>query len=259
MRILFIGDIVGKPGRRAVRQLLPRLRDEHRPDVIIANGENMAGGAGITRDTAQEMFELGISALTTGNHVWDQREAIEYLAEGPPVLRPLNYPPGTPGSGCLDLQVGEYMLTVINVQGRIFMRPLDDPFRAMDALLHTLSDRRHIFVDVHAEATGEKQALAFYLDGRVSAVVGTHTHVPTADSRVLPKGTAYITDVGMVGPRDSVIGVDPGPVIQRYLTQMYHRFDVARGPVVFCGVVIDLDDASGQARAIRPIRQDLDA
>lgn len=258
MRILFIGDIVGKPGRKAVRRLLPELRKQLEPDVVLANGENMAGGAGITRDTAHEMFELGVAALTTGNHVWDQREAIEYLAEDVPITRPLNYPPGTPGSGCVEIPVGDRMLTVVNVQGRIFMRPLDDPFRAMDSLLERLGDRRFIFVDVHAEATGEKQALGFYLDGRVSAVVGTHTHVPTADGRVLAKGTAYITDVGMVGPLNSVIGVDPGPVIQRYLTQMYHRYDVARGPVTFSGVLIDLDDDTGRARSIDPVRRALD-
>jgi len=191
--------------------------------------------------------------------VWDQREAIEYLAEDVPVVRPLNYPPGVPGTGCIEIDVGSLRLTIVNVQGRIFMRPLDDPFRAMDALLAEIGERRHIFVDVHAEATGEKQALAFYLDGRVSAVVGTHTHVPTADFRVLSKGTAYITDVGMVGPRDSIIGVDPEPVIQRYLTQMYQRFDVARGPVTFSAVVSDLDDTTARTTAIQPVRAEVNA
>jgi len=254
MRILFIGDIFGKPGRRAVRRLLPRLREQYQPDVVIANGENMAGGAGITRETAGEMFDLGIAALTTGNHVWDQREALEYLAEGPPVLRPLNYPPGVPGRGCMQISVGERRLTIINVQGRVFMRALDDPFRAMDAVLADLPERSLILVDVHAEATGEKEALGFYLDGRVSAAVGTHTHVPTADARILPKGTAYITDVGMVGPRDSVIGMDPQAVVERYLSQMYHRFEVARGPVVFNGVLIEIDDRSGRGEDIRLIQ-----
>lgn len=253
MRILFIGDIVGKPGRKAVRLLLPRLRAELMPDVVLANGENMAGGAGITRDTAQEMFALGIAGLTTGNHVWDQREALEYLAEGVPIVRPLNYPPGVPGRGWMDIPVGAETLTVVNVQGRVFMRSLDDPFRAMDAVLEELSGRRYIFVDMHAEATGEKEALGFYLDGRVGVQVGTHTHVPTADARVLPGGTAYITDVGMVGPRDSVIGVDPQSVIQRYLTQMYHRYEVARGPVVFNAVVVDLAE-SGHATDIRLVQ-----
>jgi metallophosphoesterase (TIGR00282 family) len=250
VRILFIGDIVGKPGRKAVRLLLPRMREEHKPDVVLANGENMTGGAGINRETAEEMFALGIAGLTTGNHVWDQREALEYLPQEPRIVRPLNYPPGVPGRGWMDISAGGDTLTVINVQGRIFMRPLDDPFRAMDAVLAELADRRFVLVDAHAEATGEKEALSFYLDGRVSAIVGTHTHVPTADARVLPKGTAYITDVGMVGPLNSVIGVQPEPVIQRYLTQMYHRYDVARGPVVFSAVVIDLE-IDGKAASIQ--------
>ncbi|MBV9278829.1 MAG: TIGR00282 family metallophosphoesterase [Chloroflexi bacterium] len=250
MRILFIGDVFGKPGRKAVKLLLPRLRQEHRPDIVIANGENLAGGAGITRETAREMFGMGIQALTTGNHVWDQREAVEYLNEGPPIVRPLNYPPGTPGNGCLEVQVGQERLVIINVQGRVFMRDLDDPFRALDAALAGLPDARFSLVDVHAEATGEKEALAHYLDGRVSAVVGTHTHVPTADARILPKGTAYITDVGMVGPRNSVIGMDPDAVIRRYVTQMYHRFEVGRGPVDFNAVLIDLDGETRRAVSI---------
>lgn len=254
MRILFIGDIFGKPGRKAVRLLLPSLKESLQPDIILANGENMAGGAGITRETAREMFKLGIAGLTTGNHVWDQREAIEYLSEDPAITRPLNYPPGTPGRGCISIHAGSHELTVINVQGRVFMRSLDDPFRAMDAALAELGDKRHIFVDIHAEATSEKEGLAFYLDGRVSAIVGTHTHVPTADARVLPRGTAYITDVGMVGPQNSIIGMDPDAVIDRFRTQMYHRYEVGRGPVVFNAVVIDIDDATGQAQGIRLVQ-----
>jgi len=255
VRILFIGDIYGKPGRRAVRHFLPRLREEHHPDVVVANGENMAGGAGLTRDTAGEMFRLGVAVLTTGNHVWDAREAIEYVPTEPRILRPLNYPPGTPGKGWVDVEVGGETLTVINVQGRVFMRQLDDPFRGMDALLADLGPRTHILVDLHAEATGEKQALAAYLDGRVSAVVGTHTHVPTADAHVLAGGTAYISDVGMVGPRDSIIGSDPESVIARYLTQMYHRHEVAKGPIMFNAVLIDLEP-SGRAAGIQLV-QDL--
>jgi 2',3'-cyclic-nucleotide 2'-phosphodiesterase len=255
VRILFIGDIYAKPGRRAVRLLLPRLREQLQPDVVIANGENMAGGAGVTADTAKEMFRLGIAALTTGNHVWDQREAIDYLPTEPRILRPLNYPPGTPGNASITLDVGSQMLTVICVQGRVFMRPLDDPFRAIDALLHTLEGQSHIFIDFHAEATAEKQAFAFHLDGRVSAVVGTHTHVPTADARVLSGGTAYITDVGMVGPRDSVIGGEPAPIIRRHMTQMYQRFDTAKGPVMFNAVTVDLD-ASGRATAIQLVQEE---
>jgi metallophosphoesterase (TIGR00282 family) len=255
VRILFIGDVYGKPGRKAVRHFLPRLREQYHPDVVLANGENMAGGAGITRDTAREMFDLGVDALTTGNHVWDQREAIEYLDEEPRIVRPLNWPPGTPGRAWTDVSVNGETLTVVNVQGRVFMKSLDDPFRGMDALLLQLEGRKHIFVDVHAEATGEKQALGFYLDGRVSALVGTHTHVPTADAHVLPKGTAYITDVGMVGPRDSIIGSDPTAIIDRYLTQMYRRLEMGRGPVMFNAVVIELA-SDGHATSIQLV-QDL--
>ncbi|MGH2443043.1 MAG: TIGR00282 family metallophosphoesterase [Chloroflexota bacterium] len=257
MRILFIGDIVGKPGRKAVRLLLPRLKRELEPDVILANGENMAGGAGITPDNAEEMLALGISGLTTGNHVWDKREAIAYLDGDRPVVRPINYPPGTPGKGWMDIAVGDETLTVINVQGRVFMRALEDPFRIMDATLSGLESRKHVLVDVHAEASGEKQALGFYLDGRISALVGTHTHVPTADARVLPAGTAYITDVGMVGPRNSVIGLDPAAPIQRHLTQMFHRYELARGPVDFNAVLIDLDD-TGRATGIQLIQHIVD-
>jgi metallophosphoesterase (TIGR00282 family) len=254
VNILFIGDIVGKPGRRAVREVLPRLRETLRPDVVLANGENLAGGAGITRATAEEMFSLGIAGLTTGNHVWDQREALEYIPQEPRIVRPINYPPGTPGRGWTDVRVGENTLTIINVQGRVFMRALDDPFRAMDSILLELADRSHIFVDIHAEATGEKEALGFYLDGRVGAIVGTHTHVSTADARVLPEGTAYITDVGMTGPLNSVIGVEPEAVIQRHLTQMYHRYEVAKGPVVFSAVFIDLGPA-GKANSIELVQE----
>jgi metallophosphoesterase (TIGR00282 family) len=254
VRILFIGDIYGKPGRRAVRLLLPRFQKELEPDVVIANGENLAGGAGITGDTAKEMFRLGIAVLTTGNHVWDQREAIEFLPTEPRVLRPLNYPPGTPGHPCITIQVGDLRLTVVSILGRAFMRPLDDPFRAIDGLLKSLEGETHILVDFHAEATAEKQAFAFYVDGRVSAVIGTHTHVPTADARVLAKGTAYISDVGMVGPRDSVIGAAPQPVIRRHLTQMYQRNETAKGPTSFNAVLVDVDD-SGCATAIRLVQE----
>lgn len=255
MRVLFIGDIVGKPGRKAVRLLLPRLREQYNPDVVIANGENMAGGNGITRETAEEMLRLGIALLTTGNHVWDHREVLDYMAGNPPVLRPLNYPPGVPGWGWMEVSVDGADLIVVCLQGRVFMRALDDPFRAIDGLLEELAGKRNIVVDFHAEASAEKQALGFYLDGRVSAVLGTHTHVPTADARVLPLGTAYMTDVGMVGPRDSVIGLDPDAVIKRHLTQMFHRYEVAGGPVVLGAVVVDIDPATGHATGICPVHE----
>lgn len=258
MRILFIGDIYGKPGRRAVRRLLPGLKERYQPDVVIANGENMASGAGITRDTAQEMFTLGVNLLTTGNHVWDQREALTYLQDEQRIVRPLNYPPGTPGRGWTEVNLDGRPLAVVNVQGRVFMRTLDDPFRAMDSVLEEIGTGKFIFVDVHAEATAEKQALAFYLDGRAAAVVGTHTHVPTADARVLPGGTAYITDVGMVGPRDSIIGSDPEAVMLRFRTQMYHRYEVGKGPVIFNAVLIDLDDETCKAQDIRLVQDVVD-
>lgn len=256
MRILFIGDIYAKPGRKAVRLLLPRLRERLQPDVVIANGENMAGGAGINRDTSREMLKLGIAALTTGNHVWDQKEAIELLQEDVPIVRPLNYPPGTPGRGLLCLSVEDERLALINVQGRVFMRSLDDPFRAVDEALAGLEGVKHIIVDMHAEATAEKLGLAFHLDGRVGAVIGTHTHVPTADERILPGGTAYITDVGMVGPRDSIIGADPEAVVRRFRTQMYHRYEVGRGPVTFNAVLVGLD-RDGRATAIERVQETL--
>jgi metallophosphoesterase (TIGR00282 family) len=252
MRLLFIGDIVGKPGRRAVRLLLPRLRERWNPDVIIANGENMAGGNGITKDTAQEMFRAGVSLLTTGNHVWDRPEALELLKADSRIVRPLNYPPDTPGVGHTQIDVGEEKLTVVSVQGRTFMRTLDDPFRAIEALLPELGESR-VLIDFHAEATAEKLAFAYFLDGKVSAVVGTHTHVPTADARILPGGTAYITDVGMVGPRESVIGMDPSGVIQRFRTQMYHRYEIGSGPTILNAVVIETGGA--RARSIELLQE----
>jgi 2',3'-cyclic-nucleotide 2'-phosphodiesterase len=258
MRILFIGDIVGKPGRKAVRLLLPRLRERYQPDVIIANGENMVGGSGINRDTADEMFKLGIAALTTGNHAFHQRESPDLFKVEPRILRPLNFPPGTPGNGCIELDIKGTRLVVVCIQGRVFLPPLDDPFRAIDTLLADLGDPAHVFVDFHAEATAEKGAFGLYVDGRVSAVVGTHTHVPTADARVLPKGTAFITDVGMAGPRESVIGMDSDPVIKRFQTQMFHRYQVAGGAVDLNAVVVELAE-NGQAEDITLVQEVLPA
>jgi metallophosphoesterase (TIGR00282 family) len=258
LRILFIGDIVGKPGRKAVRLLLPRLREQYRPDVVIANGENMVGGSGINRETADEMFKLGIAALTTGNHAFHQRDSSDLFKTEPRILRPLNYPPGAPGNGCIELMVGDERLVVVCIQGRVFLPPLDDPFRAMDSLLADLGNPSHVFVDFHAEATAEKSAFGLYLDGRVSAVVGTHTHIPTADGRVLPKGTAYITDVGMAGPRDSVIGMDADPVIKRFLTQMFHRYQVAGGATVVNAVLVELNQ-DGRGEEIRLVQEVLPA
>ncbi|MCS7207221.1 MAG: TIGR00282 family metallophosphoesterase [Dehalococcoidia bacterium] len=246
MRVLFIGDVVGKPGRRALQIFLPILRKDLTPDLVIANGENAAGGNGLTLDTAQEILQAGVDIITSGNHIWDQKDFIPHLDSDLPVLRPLNYPPNLPGKGYL--QRGE--VVVVNLQGRTFMAPIDCPFRTADALLQRLQGAKIIIVDFHAEATSEKQALGWYLDGRVSAVLGTHTHVPTADPRILPKGTAFITDVGMCGPLHSIIGVEVGEIIQRFLTQTPRRFSVAGGVAVLNAVLVDIDEQTGRARSI---------
>ncbi len=247
MRILAIGDIIGKPGRNAVRDLLPGLRREHRINLIIGNGENTAGGIGITPSTAQELFDSGIDVITTGNHVWAHKDIIPYLDGNLAVVRPLNYPPSAPGRGYLYKDG----VLVVNLIGRTFMGNFDCPFRAMDQLLSKVEGKSNIIiVDFHAEATSEKVAMGWYLDGRVSAVLGTHTHVGTIDGRILSGGTAYVTDIGMVGPLNSVIGDDPHAVIDRFLTQMPSRLPVADGPVVFNAVLIEVDEQTGKATAI---------
>lgn len=228
--------------------LVPQLRKEHHIDFIIVNGENAAGGFGITLDNIQEFLECGVDVVTSGNHVWDQKEFIPHMDSELPVVRPFNYPPGVPGRGYI--QKGGVL--VVNLMGRTFMADIDCPFRAADRILTEVSPRPSaIIVDFHGEATSEKQAMGWHLDGRVSAVVGTHTHVGTVDARVLPGGTAFVTDIGMVGPRDSVIGVDAKSVLQRFLTQMPARFEVAKGPVTFNSVLIETDDATGRARSIQ--------
>jgi hypothetical protein len=261
LRLLFIGDIFGRPGRTIVRQRVHQLVSDHKIDLVIANAENSAGGFGLTPQIAEELFELGISVLTTGNHIWDKREIIEFFNAGAKepgspakrVLRPANYPAGTPGVGLYQGTTrGGVPYAVLNLQGRVFMGNIDDPFRVADELLKQVT-AKVIFVDVHAEATSEKIALGFYLDGRVTAVVGTHTHVPTADERVLPKGTAFQTDVGMTGPYDSVIGVQKELIIQRFLTNLPARFEPATGDVKLCGVMIDCDENTGRALSIRRI------
>ena len=261
MRLLFIGDIFGRPGRTIVRHRLHQLVSEHKIDLIIANAENSAGGFGLTPQIAEELFELGISVLTTGNHIWDKREIIDYFnsATDEPysparrVLRPANYPPGTPGVGLYQGTAKNGVpYAVLNLQGRVFMANTDDPFRAADELLRQVT-AKVIFVDIHAEATSEKVALGFYLDGRVTAVVGTHTHVPTADERVLPKGTAFQTDVGMTGPYDSVIGVQKDLIINKFLTSLPVRFEAATGDVKLCGVVVECDEKTGRAQSIQRV------
>lgn len=247
VRILMIGDVIGKPGRRAVRESLPGIRREYGLDLVVANAENLAGGFGVTRDTMEELLADGVDVLTSGNHVWDNRDILPYLDEEIPLLRPLNYPPGVPGRGALGIKGA----LVTNLIGRVFIGNFDDPFRAIDQLLAGLDSQvRVIFVDVHAEATSEKAALAWYLDGRVSAVVGTHTHVPTADARILPKGTAFCSDAGMTGPINSVIGSNPSDVLARLTTQTPRRLNVATGPAQFNSVLVDVDGATGQAREI---------
>ncbi|MGI9102359.1 MAG: TIGR00282 family metallophosphoesterase [Terriglobales bacterium] len=259
MRILFIGDIFGRPGRVSVRSNLPEFVRTRKPDLIIANGENAAGGFGITPAIVDELFDLGIAVITTGNHIWDKREIIEYFnsANGNPssparrVLRPANYPAGTPGVGMYEGRAGDLPYTVINLQGRVFLPSNDDPFRVADDLL-AKTKSKVILVDIHAEATSEKVAMGWYLDGRVTAVLGTHTHIPTADTRILPGGTAYQTDVGMTGPYDSVIGVQKELVLQRFLTNMPLRWESASGDVHFCGVYLECDE-KGRATAVERI------
>ncbi|RLC59527.1 MAG: TIGR00282 family metallophosphoesterase, partial [Chloroflexi bacterium] len=242
MKILVMGDVIGKPGREAVKETLPRLRDEYGITLAIANGENAAGGIGLTPGTAQELFDSGIDVITTGNHVWAHHEVIPYLDSAAAVIRPLNYPPVTPGRGYWIKD----NIMVVNIIGRTFVGDFDCPFRAMDKLLGEL-DRKPavIIVDFHAEATSEKVAMGRYLDGRVSAVLGTHTHIGTIDACILPKGTAYVTEIGMVGPINSVIGVEVSAVIDRFLTQIPKRFSVAKGQVSFDAIVVEATDNSG--------------
>ena len=248
--ILAIGDIIGKPGRLAVRELLPGLRQQYRLNLVIANAENAAGGLGLTPDTAEELLNAGIDVLTTGNHIWVHKDIIPCLDNDMPILRPLNYPPGVPGRGYIINRKA----MVINLMGRTFMSDIDCPFRAVDQLLAELTQKPPVIVvDFHAEATSEKMAMGHYLDGRVSAVLGTHTHVGTADTKLLPQGTAYITDIGMTGPRDSVIGDDTEAVIQRFLTGMHQRLPVARGKSILNSVLVSIDKDSGKAISIERI------
>jgi len=251
LRILMIGDVVGRPGRRAVRQILPGLCHDYEIDLVIANGENSAGGIGITPDIARELFDCGIDVLTTGNHVWAKKEIIPFLDGDLPIIRPLNFPPGVPGRGFLEAKGA----LIVNLIGRVFIGGFDCPFRAIDGLLSEVKvDNKIIIVDFHAEATSEKVAMGKYLDGRVSAVLGTHTHVGTVDAYVLPKGTAYVTDVGMVGSVDSVIGVDAKSAIRSFLTSMPHRFFSAEGVAAFDAVLFDVDEATGKAESIKRIQ-----
>jgi metallophosphoesterase (TIGR00282 family) len=254
MRILMIGDVIGRPGRRAVRVLVPKLRQQHGIDFVIANGENASGGVGLTPETADELLQAGVDIITSGNHIWHHKEIIPYLDGDLPILRPLNYPPEVPGRGYLS----RGQIAVVNLQGRVFMEAIDCPFRTIDRLLSELVDKPAVvIVDFHGEATSEKNAMGWYLNGRVSAVLGTHTHIGTIDARILPQGTAFVTDVGMVGPKNSVIGDSAESVINRFLTQMPHRLSVGKGAVIFNSVLVEVEE-SGQATGITRIDLELE-
>jgi len=253
-RILFVADVVGHPGRDAVKAILPGLKKELRADLVIVNGENSAGGFGLTSRIAAEIKSSGADVITTGNHVFAQKEFVPELAGLQRVLRPANYPPAAPGQGSCVVEVGGAQVLVMNLMGRIFTADnLDDPFRAADAILAANPEVRIVFCDMHAEATSEKTAMGWHLDGRASAVVGTHTHIPTADHRVLPGGTAYVTDVGMVGPRDGCIGMDKDVVLQRFRTGVPNRFVVASGPVTFNSVLVTINSSTGRATSIQRV------
>ncbi len=251
-----VGDVMGKPGRRAVSALLPQVRRQLDVNLVIANGENAASGRGLTVATADELFEAGVDVITSGNHIWDQKEIIPFLDGEAPIVRPYNYPPGTPGRGLIEVDG----VTVLNLQGRAFMPSLDCPFRAADAALSSVKAGSVVVVDMHGEATSEKVAMGWYLDGRVAAVLGTHTHVGTVDTRVLPKGTAFVCDVGMVGARDSVIGDDIEAVVSRFLTQLPTRLPVAddRAGMIFNSVLIEIEEVSGGARRIARVDRELE-
>jgi len=261
VRILFIGDVVGEPGRKAVKRLVPVLRERHAVDCVIANGENSAGGSGITRETASEMFASGVHIITSGDHLWDQREVTDLLVGEPRFLRPLNYPAGTPGQGSTVCRLANgAAIGVINLQGRTFMREVDNPFQRVRAEIEQLRAQTPIIlVDMHAEATAEKIAMGRMLDGTVTAVIGTHTHVQTADEQLFPGGTAYLTDAGFTGPHESVIGREIEPVLRKFLTYQPQRFPVARGRVLLQGALIEADPNTGKAVSITRVSEPMDA
>lgn len=257
LRILFLGDVFGEPGRRAVADVLPVLKERFQADFIIINGENAASGRGLTPKLCIGLLRAGATVVTLGDHCWDQHEILDYMETEPRLLRPLNYPPGVPGQGSIVLETDKGKVAVVNAMGRTFMNPpVENPFLAMDREVEALrAETPVIFLDFHAEATSEKIAMGRHLDGRVSAVVGTHTHVQTADETIFPGGTAYLTDAGMCGPMESVIGSRIEPVLQRFLTAMPTRFTVASGPVLVCGCCVEVDPATGHALSIVRIRE----
>ncbi|HYA89155.1 MAG TPA: TIGR00282 family metallophosphoesterase [Nitrospirota bacterium] len=255
MKVLFIGDIIGEPGRKMVRTNIRALLESHAPDLVIANGENSAGGFGITSEIAEELFSLGIHVLTSGNHVWDKKEIEPYLTKQDRLIRPANYPPGNPGYGSVVISTNAGKAAVLNLEGRVFMSNLEDPFRvALREIENLKKETSVVIIDFHAEATSEKVALAWHVDGKASAVIGTHTHVQTADERILNAGTAFITDAGMTGPIDSVIGVKKEQAIARFLYQTPHRFEIPKGPVHLNGVLLDIDAETGKAKGIERIQ-----
>ncbi|WP_019119197.1 TIGR00282 family metallophosphoesterase [Brevibacillus massiliensis] len=259
MRLLFLGDIVGSPGRNMVMEYLPRLRLKYQPDLIVVNAENAAHGRGITEKIAKELYEHGVHAITLGNHTWDNKEVFSFIDDEQRIVRPANFPAGTPGTGLTFVKTAAGEAAIINLQGRTFLPPLDCPFVTADQLIEQAKKRtKFIFVDFHAEVTSEKQAMGWYLDGRISAMVGTHTHVQTGDERILPKGTGYITDAGMCGPRDGILGMERDTVIKKFLTQLPVRFEVADGQTQINGVLFTLDKSTGYTRKVERIRIDAD-
>jgi hypothetical protein len=251
MKVLMVGDVFGEPGRSAVQRLLPKIKQEHGIDFTVVNVENAAGGFGVTQQIARAFLDQGVDVMTSGNHIWDKKEIVEYIGRENLLLRPANYPSGTPGVGYITVKAGPHRVTVINLMGRVFMHPIDCPFRKADEILEEVGkDTPIVLVDMHAEATSESVAMGWHLDGRVTAIVGTHRHVQTADERVLPGGSAYITDIGMTGPTDGVIGVDRDQILQRFLTQMPIRFETAKGPAKLHAVVITVEPETGRASHI---------
>ncbi|MFB5660494.1 TIGR00282 family metallophosphoesterase [Alteribacillus sp. HJP-4] len=254
MKLMFIGDVVGSPGRKMIDEYLPKLKKKYNPAVTVVNGENAAGGKGITEKIYKRFLEKGAQAVTLGNHSWDNKEIFSFIDNAPLLVRPANYPDGTPGQGYKIIKVNQLEIGIINLMGRTFMPANDDPFRKADEIIEQIKKRTPIiFVDFHAEATSEKQALGWYLDGRVSAVIGTHTHVQTADERILPSGTAYQSDVGMTGPLDGILGMEKESVLNKFLTNLPVRFEVDKGREQLNGILIHFDPSNGRAQAAERI------
>ncbi len=254
MKLLFVGDVVGSPGRKILKEYLPRLKQKYNPIITIVNGENAAGGRGITEKIYKELLDAGADVITMGNHTWDNKEIFDFIDDAKQLVRPANFPEDTPGQGSLLFQVNGYKFAIINLQGRTFLPSIDCPFKKAEELVHKYRKLTpYIFVDFHAEATSEKQAMGWFLDGKTTAVIGTHTHVQTADNRILPKGTAYMTDVGMTGPYDGVLGMKPDAIITKFLTSLPVRFEVMNGRAQLCGICITIDEETGAARATERI------